>query len=70
MLASIRKQAQRNAAGDAAMMRLVALAKAEGKSLRDIGAAAGMTPEGVRKMIARAKRQTPENAPEDAQPDV
>lgn len=55
MLGKIRKQAVRNAAGGKALEQLVLQAAAERKSLREIGAAAGMTPEGVRKMIRRAQ---------------
>ena len=57
MLAEIRKQAAQNAAGNDALMQLVVKASSERKTLRAIAAAAGMTPEGVRKMLARAKRQ-------------
>ena len=49
----LKKQARRNAAGQAALEQLVLEAHEEGRSLRQIADAARMTPEGVRKMIAR-----------------
>jgi DNA-binding Lrp family transcriptional regulator len=60
----LKKQAKRNAAGQAALEKLVLEAHAEGKSLREIGEAAGMTPEGVRKMIARLTREAAAQAVE------
>lgn len=52
----IRRQARKNAAGQLAMKKLVLEAHRAGQSLRQIGRDAGMTPEGVRRMIARAER--------------
>lgn len=49
----LKRQAAKNAAGQAALEQLVLKAHDQGKSLRDIAVAAKMTPEGVRKMIAR-----------------
>lgn len=49
----LKRQARRNAAGQAALERLVLEAHEQGKSLRQIAESARMTPEGVRKMIAR-----------------
>ena len=49
----LKKQARRNAAGQAALERLVLEAHEAGQSLRQIAEAAGMTPEGVRKMLVR-----------------
>lgn len=49
----LKKQARRNAAGHAALEQLVLEAHEGGQSLRQIADAARMTPEGVRKMIAR-----------------
>jgi DNA-directed RNA polymerase sigma subunit (sigma70/sigma32) len=69
VLAEIREQAAQNAAGGDALMRLVVKASSEKKTLRDIAAAAGMSAEGVRKMLARAKRQTAE-APLDGKPNL
>ncbi len=49
----LKKQARRNAAGQAALERLVLEAHGAGQTLRQIAQAAGMTPEGVRKMLVR-----------------
>jgi predicted AAA+ superfamily ATPase len=49
----LKRQAAKNAAGQAALQQLVIAAHGEGKSLREIAKAAKMTPEGVRKMLLR-----------------
>jgi len=49
----LKRQARKNAAGQAALEKLVLEAHNERKSLRQIAEAAGMTAEGVRKMLAR-----------------
>ena len=62
----IRRQARKNAAGQLAMERLVLEAHAQGKSLREIAKAASMSPEGVRKMLARLgseQAETPHGQP-------
>lgn len=56
----IRRQARKNAAGQLAMERLVLEAHVQGKSLREIAKAASMSPEGVRKMLARLGGEQPE----------
>ncbi len=53
----IRKQADKNAAGQAALERLVLEGRESGMSLRAIAAEARMTPEGVRKMLKRLDEQ-------------
>jgi hypothetical protein len=53
----IKKQVRKNAAGQAALEALVLEAKNEGQSLRQIADAAKMSPEGVRKMLARITAQ-------------
>jgi hypothetical protein len=54
----IRRQARKNAAGQIAMEKLVLEAHRDGQSLRQIAKDAAMTPEGVRKMIARVEHAT------------
>lgn len=53
----IRRQARKNAAGQLAMEALVLEAHTQGQSLRQIAKDARMTPEGVRKMLARLERE-------------
>lgn len=53
----IRRRARKNAAGQIAMEQLVLEAHEAGQSLRQIAKDAGMTPEGVRKMLARIAKQ-------------
>jgi hypothetical protein len=62
----IRRQARKNAAGMRAMERLVLEAHLEGQSLRQIAKDAGMTPEGVRKMIARIEREAGTSADDES----
>lgn len=50
----IKKQALKNTAGQEALEQLVLEAHADGRSLRQIASYASMTPEGIRKMLARA----------------
>lgn len=52
-LIKLKKQAAKNADGQARLEQLVVQAHGEGHSLRTIGEAAGLTPEGVRRMLAR-----------------
>lgn len=52
-LIKLKKQAEKNAAGQAVLEKLVVQAHGEGHSLRTIAAAAGLTAEGVRRMLAR-----------------
>lgn len=63
----MRRQARKNAAGQRAMEQLVLEAHRARQSLRQIAADAGMTAEGVRKMLARLAREadTATAAPED-----
>lgn len=64
MNSRIRRQARKNAAGQLAMEELVLEAHEGGQSLRQIAKDAAMTPEGVRKMLARiAKRNRDGTAP-------
>lgn len=56
MLSRLGRQAAKNAAGKAALERLVLEAHKEGKSLRAIAAEADLTPEGVRRMLKRLGR--------------
>ena len=58
----MRRQARKNAAGQLAMEQLVLEAHRDGQSLRQIAKDAGMTPEGVRKMIARVERNVAKDA--------
>lgn len=53
----LKKQSRKNAAGQAALERLVLEAHEAGQTLRQIARAADMTPEGVRKMLARIAAQ-------------
>lgn len=63
----IRRQADKNAAGEAALERLVLEGREAGMSLRAIAAEARMTPEGVRKMLKRLEAQASEGG-ETAEP--
>jgi len=56
VLSRLKRQAAKNAAGKAALERLVLEAHEEGKSLRVIAADARLTPEGVRRMLKRLGR--------------
>ena len=53
VMSRLKKQAKKVQAGQDLLEQLVVKAHGEGKSLREIGAAIGKTPEGVRKMVAR-----------------
>lgn len=64
MAIRIRRQADKNAAGQAALERLVLEGRGSGMSLRAIAIEARMTPEGVRKMLKRLDEQAA------AEPDV
>jgi hypothetical protein len=57
VITRLEQQAIDNAAGQDALEQLVLEAHAEKKSLRQIAAAARMTPEGVRKMLARLTKK-------------
>lgn len=57
MAIRIRRQADKNAAGQAALERLVLEGRESGMSLRAIGIEARMTAEGVRKMLKRLDEQ-------------
>lgn len=62
----IRRQARKNAAGQLAMEKLVLEAHRDGQSLRQIAKDAGLTPEGVRKMIARVGRDIADDSGNDS----
>lgn len=57
MITRLEQQATDNAEGQRVLEQLVIEAHAEKKSLRQIAKAARMTPEGVRKMLARLTRE-------------
>lgn len=58
MAIKIRRQADKNAAGQAALEQLVLEGHRQGMSLRAIATEARMTPEGVRKMLKRLNAET------------
>lgn len=57
VITRLEQQATDNAEGQRALEELVIEAHAAKKSLRQIAKAARMTPEGVRKMLARLTRE-------------
>lgn len=59
-ISRLKRQAKRAENSQNALERLVVEANDAGHSLREIGAAIGKTPEGVRKMIARVRGNTTE----------
>lgn len=66
----LKKQARKNAAGQAALERLVLEAHEAGQSLRQIAEAARMTPEGVRKMLTRVTAQAADRELDEIQRDL
>ena len=54
-MSQLKRQAKKVEAGQTLLEQLVVKASDEGNSLRDIAAAIGKTPEGVRKMVARVR---------------
>jgi transposase len=78
VMSQLKKQAKRVEASQDLLEQLVVKAHGEGKSLREIAAVIGKTPEGVRKMVARVSgplriaqgvAQNPGNAQEADVPD-